>query len=879
VAEGPPIPSRALAFFSLSLVLLGGMTGPAAALTLYVHAASGDDANDGRSPATALATITRAALIALPGDRVLVGRGTYREGGLAPAAYGRVEFVADRNGEAGFGAGDAVIDASDCAGTRCKAAFDLNGKLAVTIDGFVVYGASVGIYVKSQSDQCRVLNNIVSANAEQGIYLQDSKNVIVFNNLVYANGREGIRITGNIPNDQNGGSPGAKVINNTVYANGDRGIFFAGTDIGSFESLTINNVVENNRMSEIQINPTSMPGHVNAGNVTLGRVPNEIGDATDVQGSALFLDPDGADDIFGGAGYADDDFHLPQDGESRSPAVDAGVIEAARLGFATASTSIDGRADSGLVDAGYHYRHTGSVIVPSPDKLRFAPIYVDATSGKDASDGTTPDRAVRTIARALRMSQRGNRILIGSGTYAEGDLLISGLNGNDNRQDASLPGPNGLARELRIEGEPGVVIDATIGCRNGLGAAVRCLRGFRFERESRVVLSGVEITGAGAQAIQVRRDSELTATNVKLRGNTDEGFEVLQNSIATLSKFESSGNGGVGIDAGNIGDTSQLTLSDGVISDNARNDGLRLRGGTFEIFRTTVERNGNGGVAVDGASRFVFDGGRVANNAANGIEIEGTDDATVSDSVVTANGDGITITDSAGTTVWNNLVYSNRSTGISVVGTATGSPNAQILNNTIYGNGQRGLVVGGGDFGPPSPGATVLRNIFASNVTAGINVNSGSLEDYVGDYNLSADPYGPFTPVGFHDIIGDPKLVDPAAAAFQLQQIEAGQQQQSAAVNAGGMTAAAAGVAHLTTRRDGVADTGEADLGFHYEQFQTVDCDGDGAMNVAEVVRAINVALGSLPMSECEGLDVDRDGGLGVDELLLGVSHLLVAGS
>jgi hypothetical protein len=94
-------------------------------------------------------------------------------------------------------------------------------------------------------------------------------------------------------------------------------------------------------------------------------------------------------------------------------------------------------------------------------------------------------------------------------------------------------------------------------------------------------------------------------------------------------------------------------------------------------------------------------------------------------------------------------------------------------------------------------------------------------------------------------------------------------------VKAGGATAVEAGVAHLTTRRDGVADAGQADLGYHYEQFQTVDCDGDSQMSVAEMVRAINVALATLPMTECEGLDVDRDGSLAVDELLLGVARVL----
>jgi Right handed beta helix region len=269
-----------------------------------------------------------------------------------------------------------------------------------------------------------------------------------------------------------------------------------------------------------------------------------------------------------------------------------------------------------------------------------------------------------------------------------------------------------------------------------------------------------------------------------------------------------------------------------------------------------------------------------------------TASATVTGSIFHTNlGDGITIYDSPAPLVWNNLVYGNGSTGILVTSMTSGSPNAQILNNTVYANAARGLVVGPGGDTPPSAGAMVLRNIFAANTTAGINVNETSLPGYVGDYNLTADAYGPFTPVGFHDVVGDPGLLDPAGPdgilggsgaaddAFYLRQIASGQGQQSPAVDAGGMSAAAAGVAQLTTRRDGVVDRGQADLGFHYLPIDTVDCDGDGRMSVAELVRAINVALQTLPMSQCAGLDVDMNGSLSINELLLGVGRLLTSGS
>src|SRR5262245_3728295 len=182
--------------------------------TIYVRADAGADINDGLTPQTALRTIGKGALLAMPGDRVVVGPGVYPEGDIRLFAFGRISFIADVTGaEVGTAPGPVVLDA-----TGHASGFEINHNLAVTISGFVVYGAGNGIYVKSESHQSRVINNIVTENSDNGIYVQDSTGVLVFNNLVYRNHRVGILITGDTI-----GSSRAAVINNTVYANEDRG--------------------------------------------------------------------------------------------------------------------------------------------------------------------------------------------------------------------------------------------------------------------------------------------------------------------------------------------------------------------------------------------------------------------------------------------------------------------------------------------------------------------------------------------------------------------------------------------------------------------------------------------------------------------------------
>jgi hypothetical protein len=46
------------------------------------------------------------------------------------------------------------------------------------------------------------------------------------------------------------------------------------------------------------------------------------------------------------------------------------------------------------------------------------------------------------------------------------------------------------------------------------------------------------------------------------------------------------------------------------------------------------------------------------------------------------------------------------------------------------------------------------------------------------------------------------------------------------------------------------------------------DCDGDGAVSIDELIRAVNIALGETELSLCEPLDVNDDGSVDVNELI-----------
>jgi hypothetical protein len=53
------------------------------------------------------------------------------------------------------------------------------------------------------------------------------------------------------------------------------------------------------------------------------------------------------------------------------------------------------------------------------------------------------------------------------------------------------------------------------------------------------------------------------------------------------------------------------------------------------------------------------------------------------------------------------------------------------------------------------------------------------------------------------------------------------------------------------------------------------DCDGNGAVTVNELIRGVNIALGTLAVSACPSFDASGDGRITVDELIAAVNRAL----
>ena len=74
----------------------------------------------------------------------------------------------------------------------------------------------------------------------------------------------------------------------------------------------------------------------------------------------------------------------------------------------------------------------------------------------------------------------------------------------------------------------------------------------------------------------------------------------------------------------------------------------------------------------------------------------------------------------------------------------------------------------------------------------------------------------------------------------------------------------------------GLAAEALADMGWNAPGATCqADCNGDGTVSIAELITAVRIALGDLPLSSCAAVDTDGSGGVAVNELVGAVTKAL----
>lgn len=339
---------------------------------------TGSDTASGTSPGRAFRTLGRAEMSAASGETVYVGAGTYTEsveltsGG---AAGSPIRWLADTDGTFTGDAGEVILDAGGA-----DYALRLTGAGEIDIEGFTIIGSStltvgavdvtgpattaritrnriydnaLGVRVSGASGAL-IEDNSLSNNTGAGARLEAGANGTVFrNNLVYNNGGAGFEVDA---------STGALADLNTFYLNGaDQVIAENGATLAANSNVLAMGLADGfEQASGAAITSTFNDSFGHAGANWAGLSP----DASDISVDPMFDDPDGTDDLLGGAEGLDDRFQV--DETAPSATLDAGSGNASAVVLASGETAsdrgtrsdelLDGELpDGAALNMGYHY--------------------------------------------------------------------------------------------------------------------------------------------------------------------------------------------------------------------------------------------------------------------------------------------------------------------------------------------------------------------------------------------------------------------------------------------------------------------------------------------------------------------------------------------
>jgi len=424
-----------------------------------------------------------------------------------------------------------------------------------------------GIFVRNGLDAI-IQNNVVYANAFTGITLRGVPDALVVNNLVYRSGEEGLAIgSGFVAPEETidpaaFASPNAIVLNNTLYGSGEWGVEVGNPFAASPGAALTNNIIWANgdgrlgvgvlnERGQQTVRKPSVCGYVAGFNAVLDEYgPDTPRNAYDLAADPLFVDLEGPDGVIGGEVVdgqfldrsADDDFRLRQGNGPRSPLVDAGATTTARLGL-TGSTAVDGRADDGQVDLGFHYGASAEqgLTYDTP----FMPLFVRA-GGDDIGDGMAPTSAFASIRTAARRARAGVTVVVGPGVYRECDIKAP----PDSGRASFLADPAGE----RTGDAPGVTLVDAGRCYFDPVAEqfTPGATGFNLASVCGAVIDGFHVTGASDDGIQVQRQADgAQVRNNVVFANAKRGINVINSyDVRIANNLAVDNNGGLQVGSG-----------------------------------------------------------------------------------------------------------------------------------------------------------------------------------------------------------------------------------------------------------------------------------------------------------------------------------------
>ncbi len=746
----------------------------------YVRAGGSDDAN-GRSPATAFATISHAAAsLSNPGDKVIVGPGTFLDGDITPARSGygghMMEFLADTNGTVtGDAAGPVVIMPPAPRTTG----FLLAGRHSIRIDGFTVVGAvDAGIQVRSDvlgmpSSDVTISNTQVRDGYKRGLDITAGGIITVENNMAAGNGSSGISISG-------GAGATLAVSNNQMMGNGSHGLLVTNATGG----VIMGNAAEDNKENGILVRSSSNVSI--AGNSASGNYEG-IGAGTGASAADAVTDVD----------ITDNDVENSIDAGINVVASDAVTVERNTV------------AQSGATGVTIVGDGVTKVSVRSNDLTANGG---DGVFVRGAAPLTVGDNTIQAN------SKNGVRVAQSSNVNVTDNTIASNQNAG---VDAVSAGSVALKRNA-------LTSNGTVGASVVADTDATILIDLSNNTLQHNVGGGLFVVGAAGGSIADNTVEDHPADGIVVRLSTRLSF--VRNHIT-----RSNGNGlAVGVGTEQSGGSAFVLLGNQVTA-NAKAGITVFASGSLTASGNLVTHSGSTGLSIQssgGVVNPIVSNNTIGTSGSHGVFLLGTNGGVVQNNVAFSNGDtGITLRSAPDVLIVNNLVYANAHDGLAIGTNDLAAPRAKILHNTAYANGGWGLLLGSNL--APSPGAIVVDNIFQLNQGdhmapgTGIAVAGASTCGYVAGFNVNADGYGDGTPRNDYDIMADPLFLNPLGSDqqlggdnfaddnFRLQQGRGGQTMRSPAVDAGAAPIADIGLTGTTARGD-VPDAGVADIGYHY---------------------------------------------------------------
>jgi hypothetical protein len=404
----------------------------------------------------------------------------------------------------------------------------------------------------------------------------------------------------------------------------------------------------------------------------------------------------------------------------------------------TAGATTDGAATDGATADGVDKE----VVTP--------PGFYVSPSGDDSNSGASPEEALATIAKAVKLLNPGDTLWLLDGEYVENERKDSGI----------VVDRSGTAEAwIRIAAFPGATPVIRTDHKNGMkieGASYVEVRDITFVGsidKSRLAADPTDYSGAGINVDAIYSDG-VRNHHVRIIGNTISGF----------------GAGGVPVTG-----TSHVEIRDNLIYDVATVDPFQHSGiSILEPFNLGFPDDRNGysnyitGNTVYGVENTVRD--------ANGLITDGN--CVILDRTKLNSYEGRTL-------VANNLCVDNGGRGVQIYQ----SSKVDVVNNTLFGNSRsEEIAARGGDLGAYESDDVTFANNLVFTVGGHHPARTFDSSDITFENNLFVASRGPDyngSVVRADQVITDqstPVVVDPIASGqAELFQLVA----SSAAVDAG----------------------------------------------------------------------------------------------